>query len=56
MKIFLDPFHQQQEVSGLQKAYIIWNGTGGDLRCLTMVEKASQISVNRKTAHLQRVD
>jgi hypothetical protein len=26
-----------------------------DLRCLTVVEKASQISVNRKTAHLQRL-
>jgi hypothetical protein len=25
------------------------------LRCLTVVEKASQISVNRKAAHLQRL-
>jgi hypothetical protein len=26
-KSYIDgPFHQQQEVSGLQKAYTIWNG------------------------------
>jgi hypothetical protein len=29
--------------------------TDFDLRCLTMVENASQISVNRKKAHLQRL-
>jgi hypothetical protein len=30
-------------------------GTHFDLRCLTGVEKAYQISVSRKTAHLQRL-
>jgi hypothetical protein len=30
-------------------------GTHFDLRCLTVVEKASQISVNRKKAYLQRL-
>jgi hypothetical protein len=46
---------------GLKPKVVYWiyvylgGETHFDLRCLTLVEKASQIIINRKTAHLQRL-